>query len=148
MIAVSACLCGVNCKYNGGNNLSSELLKRYSSDEIILVCPEEFGGLPTPRIPCEIIGGTGRDVLEGRAKVIDKSGEDVTANFINGAIKTLQIIEKNNITTAILKAKSPSCGCGEIYDGTFKGKIVGGNGITAELLISSGIKVLNEKNFK
>lgn len=147
MIAVSACLCGVNCKYSGGNNFCKNLVEKYKADELVLICPEELGGLQTPRVPCEIVDGSGKDVLDGRSRVKDKSGKDLTANFISGAIIALEIVKNRNITTAILKANSPSCGCGYIYDGTFSGKLIEGNGVTAELFIRNGIRVFNEKNF-
>ena len=146
-ILISACLCGINCKYNGGNNLNENIKKLYDEGKAILVCPEVLGGLKTPRIPREIINGNGKKVLEGKAKVVSKEGEDTTKAFLKGAMETLKIAKENNIKIAILKAKSPSCGKGFIYSGDFNGKLVEGNGVTTELLIQNGIKVLNEKNY-
>lgn len=141
MILVSACLCGTNCKYSGGNNLNSEVLQLLAEGKAIPVCPEQLGGLATPRPTAEISGGTGEDVLEGRAEVRTSSGVDVTDNFTRGARETLSIAKAAGVREAILKAKSPSCGCGLIYDGTFSGRLVEGNGVTAEILIRNGIIV-------
>lgn len=146
-ILISACLCGVNCKYNGENNLKEDIKKIYDEGRGILICPETLGKLPIPRTPREISLGNGEDVLEGKCKVISKEGIDTTEKFINGAKKALSIAKKYKITKAILKAKSPSCGCGEIYDGTFTGNLIKGNGVTAALFIKNGIKVYNENNF-
>lgn len=146
MIIISACLCGCNCKYNGGNNYNEKIKKIYDEGEAILVCPEEMAGLSTPRDPVEIQGGSGVDVLEGKAKVISVNGTDVTDKFLKGANKVLEIAVKNNVKKAILKGKSPSCGSGKIYDGTFTGKIVEGNGVAAELLKLNGIEVVSEED--
>ena len=149
MIIVSACLCGVNCKYDGGNNLDKRVLKLLKDGKAIPVCPEQLGGLETPREPCEITNGNGLDVLEGRATIIgSKSNDDVTSKFLKGAYETLKIAEAIGATSAILKARSPSCGVSHIYDGTFSGTKRSGNGITAELLLSKGIKFFSEENFK
>lgn len=146
-ILISACLCGINCKYNGGNNLREDIKKLYDEGRTILVCPEVLGGLSTPRIPREIVSGDGKKVLEGKSKVMSKDGEDTTKAFIRGAKEALKIAKENNITIAILKAKSPSCGKGIIYSGEFNGKLIEGNGVTTELLIQNGIKVFNEENY-
>lgn len=146
MILVSACLCGINCKYNGGNNLSEEVLKLLKEGKALPVCPEQLGGQSTPRLPHEIIGGTGADVLDGRARVKGTSEEDdVTEEFLKGAEETLKIAKDINAEYAILKARSPSCGKGMIYDGTFTGSKREGNGVAAELLLRNGIKVLTEE---
>ncbi|WP_238884820.1 DUF523 domain-containing protein [Clostridium sp. YIM B02551] len=139
MIIVSACLLGVNCKYNGQNNEVNDILKFIDKDEIVLVCPEQLGGLTTPRPPAEI------DEL---GNVITKNGNDVTKEFTKGAEETLKIAKLYNVNAAILKKNSPSCGFGEIYNGTFQGVKKSGNGITAELLNKNNIKVYNEENFK
>ena len=136
-IAVSSCLLGINCKYNGKSNYNEEILKLKEKYEIVPICPEVLGGLPTPRIPSEIINN----------KVINQEGIDVTLEYITGANKALQTLKDNNIKIAILKAKSPSCGKGEIYDGTFSHTIIEGNGITAKLFLENDILVLNEYNF-
>ena len=136
-IAVSSCLLGINCKYNGKSNYNEDIIKLKERYEIIPICPEVLGGLPTPRIPSEIINN----------KVINQEGTDVTLEYVTGANKALQILKENNIKIVILKAKSPSCGKGEIYDGTFSHTIIEGNGITAKLFLENDILVLNEYNF-
>ena len=141
MILVSACLCGTNCKYNGENNLNMEVLQLLAEGKALPICPEQLGGMTTPRPAVEIAGGTGADVLDGNARVVSSSGTDATENFIRGAREVLGIARAAGIKEAIMKAKSPSCGCGRIYDGTFSGRLIEGNGVTAELLIRSGIKV-------
>lgn len=144
MYIASACLCGINCKYNGGNNLNNKVMELYKKGLVIPVCPEQLGGMTTPRNVKEIYNGTGLDVLEGRAKVLSPGGEDSTENFIKGAQEVLKIAKDIGITFAIMKAKSPSCGFGKIYDGTFSKKLIAGNGVTSELLIKNGIKVIIE----
>ena len=148
MILVSACLCGINCKYNGGNSLNKEILDMYLRGEVVPVCPEQLGGLPTPRVAKEIAEGTGADVLDGNAEVISKNGEDFsTHEFVIGAENTLKIAQALGIKKAILKQRSPSCGFGQVYDGSFSGKIILGNGVTAELLHRNGIEILTEEDF-
>lgn len=144
MILVSSCLCGEKCKYNGEDNLNVDVMTYLEQKEIIHVCPEVFGGLSTPRTPAEIVGGSARDVLKGNAKVMTKEGEDVTMAFIRGANKVLQLAKQFHVKQAILKAKSPSCGKGEVYDGSFNQNLIAGNGITAELLLKEGIEVITE----
>lgn len=148
MILASACLAGVNCRYDGKNCTCPEIQKLVSQGEAIPVCPEQLGGLGTPRQPAEIHGGTAADVLDGKARVIWKDGTDVTDNFIRGADEMLRIARLAGVREAVMKSRSPSCGCGEIYDGTFTGRIREGNGVAAELLIRNGIKVLTEKDIK
>lgn len=148
MYLISACLCGVNCKYSGGNNFKKKALDLFNKGLTLPICPEVMGGLSTPREPVEIIGGTGKDVLEGKAKVVSKTGEECTLAFIKGAEQVLLIAEKMNIKTVILKANSPSCGYGEIYDGTFTRNKIIGNGVTAELLSQNGIEVITELDLK
>ena len=130
MILISACLLGRNVKYSGGNNLCPWLAKYYK---------------PIPRPPAEIQGGSGEDVLSGNATVADKDDKDVTQNFISGAQKALAYAKKHNANCAILKARSPSCGCGMIYDGSFSGGKKAGNGVTAALFLQHGIKVYTEE---
>lgn len=133
---ISACLLGIDCKYNGGNNrLPEEKLGRLrESHELIPVCPECCGGLTTPRTPSERLGD----------RVVSKSGEDVTAQFCEGARAALRIAGFYGAKLAILKANSPSCGSGTVYDGTFTGTLVPGDGVTAEMLKAHGIKVIDE----
>jgi len=141
MILVSACLLGINCKYNGGNNKIEGLKELLKNEILIPVCPEQLGGLETPRLPSETIQKN-----EGR-HVVDKKGNDLTVQFLKGGEETLKIAKMFNIKKAILKSNSPSCGCGNIYDGTFTGKIVEGDGITAAILKSNNIKIFNELNY-
>lgn len=141
MFLVSACLCGINCKYNSGNNVSSYISELVSLGKAIPICPEVLGGLPIPRPCCEIVVDS-----FGTKKVFNKDGADVTKEFIIGAEKTLQIAKIAGIDTAILKSKSPSCGCISIYDGTFSGTLIKGKGITAELLEANGIRVYDEND--
>ncbi|WP_251860938.1 DUF523 domain-containing protein [Clostridium sp. Marseille-Q2269] len=144
MILISACLCGVNCKYSGGNNMNEKVLKLFKEGKAVLVCPEQLGGQQTPRPAHEINNATGADVLNGKAKVIGPDGEDSTKEFLKGAYETLKIAKECDAKVAILKARSPSCGFGTIYDGTFLGNKKSGNGVTAELLNRNGIKVYTE----
>ena len=145
MIIVSACLCGINCKYNGENNYNEKIAKLLKEGKAIPVCPEQLGGQSTPRAAHEIVNGTGADVLEGKARVLGPDGDDdVTGEFIKGAKETLKIAIDCSAKIAILKARSPSCGCGKIYDGTFTSTKIDGNGVTAELLIRNGIKIFTE----
>lgn len=134
-ILVSGCLLGLNCKYDGGNNYKKEIDDFLKDYEVIPICPEIMGGLPTPRMSAEKI----------KDKVITKDGEDVTEQFRKGAEECLFLAKKYNIKKALLKSKSPSCGFGKIYDGTFTHTIIDGNGITAELLNNNGIEIINIK---
>ena len=145
MYLISACLCGVNCKYNGKNNLNNRCLELLREEKAILVCPEQLGGLSTPREPAELIGNT-REVLEGiDGKIISISGKDVTEEFLKGAKETLKIAKAIGAQKAILKEGSPSCGCKFIYDGSFSGNKIRGKGLTAYMLEREGIKVISEK---
>lgn len=158
---ISACLAGENCKYNGGNNRREEITAFLEDHPCQLICPECAGGLESPREPAEIIGGDGKDVLEGRAKVRNRSGKDVTDAFRQGAEISLSevkrvyqaVMEKEfpegevPDLCAVLKAKSPSCGSGLIYDGTFSGRKIPGDGVTAALFRKNGIRVLTEEEF-
>ncbi|GAA0780897.1 DUF523 domain-containing protein [Hathewaya limosa] len=144
MILISACLCGINCKYNGENNLNENILELIKNGKAIPVCPEQLGGLCTPRVESEIKNGTGKEVLYRTAQVVDKDGNDVTENFIRGANEALKIAKSVNAKIAILKSNSPSCGFGKIYDGSFKGNKIDGNGVTTALLLENDIKVFTE----
>lgn len=146
MIIVSACLVGIDCRYNGGSSPDSRIEELVKSGSAIPVCPEQLGGCPTPRPPAEISGGTGADVLDGKCRVAGKNGEDKTAEFIKGAEEVLKIAGLVGAKKAILKSKSPSCGCGVVYDGTFSGNLIEGNGVTAQLLLRNGIEVLTEND--
>lgn len=147
MKLISACLCGINCKYNGGNNLNPYFLELLADGELIPVCPEQLGGLPTPRSASEISGGTGKDVIAASALVINRNGLDVTCPFLKGAEETLSLAIHASVDGAILKSGSPSCGSGSIYDGTFTHKMIEGDGVTAAMLKQHGIPVCNEQEF-
>lgn len=147
MIMVSACLVGIQCKYNGGCNTHQGVLTYLQGKDWIPVCPEQLGGLATPRTPAEIQGGSGEDVLQNRVKVMTKTGEDVTAPFRKGAEQTLKIAQMAGVKEAILKERSPSCGGCQIYDGSFLGQPKAGQGVTAALLREHGISIHTEDDF-
>lgn len=132
-IVVSACLLGENCKYNGGNNYSKKLEKFLAGHEVIRVCPEQLGGLPTPRVPAEIKAGI----------VTNREGVSVDAEFRLGAEKALQIAISEGAEMAILQSRSPSCGPKQVYDGTFTKKLVQGKGIFAARLAEMGIPAID-----
>ena len=133
-IMISACLLGENCKYDGGSNRNDRICGLLDGHEVIPVCPEVMGGLPVPRIPSEIRDGV----------VINKDGKNVDREFREGAQQTLVIALKKQPDLVILKARSPSCGVKQHYDGTFSGTLTEGPGITAELLIRNGFRVVEE----
>ncbi|KQC06063.1 MAG: hypothetical protein APR54_07780 [Candidatus Cloacimonas sp. SDB] len=137
MLIVSACLAGINCRYDGLNNYNPRIAELVRNGEALPVCPEQLGGLSTPRLAAEIQNG----------KVINTAGKDVSEYFTRGAFETLKIAKLINCRTAILKQRSPSCGYGEIYDGTHSGKTLIGNGITALLLLDNGINLKTEDDF-
>jgi uncharacterized protein YbbK (DUF523 family) len=141
---VSACLIGCKCRYDSRSSLHPEVENLVQNRQAVPVCPEQFGGLPTPRYPAEIVGGDGFDVLDGNAKVIDSHGSDVTHQFIDGAYRALNVAQTIGATTALLKKNSPSCGSNLIYDGSFTGKLKKGVGVTAALLIRNGLLVSSE----
>lgn len=134
---VSACLCGVNCKYNGGNNKNDKCVKLLNEGKAVLICPEQLGGLATPRKPSEI----------KQDKVINCDKLDVTKYFIKGAEESLNIAKISNINKAILKEGSPSCGVNKIYDGSFTGNKISESGITARLLKKNNIEVISSDDF-
>ena len=145
IILVSACLLGLNTKYNGGNNLDSKVVELKDNFILIPVCPEQLGGLSTPRKPAEIVNGTGRDVLSKRALVKTDMGTDVTDNYIKGALETLKIAKLLNIHYGIFKEGSPSCGVNTIYDGSFSHTRISGSGVTVDLLKANNIEIFSEK---
>jgi uncharacterized protein YbbK (DUF523 family)/GNAT superfamily N-acetyltransferase len=141
MEIVSACLVGVACRYNAACRTDAELALRFSRGDLMPVCPELAGGLCVPRSPSEIRGGTGADVLDGRARVVDKERRDLTEAFIAGAKATLALARAVGAREAFLAANSPSCGVGNVYDGSFSGVIIPGDGVAAALLKRSGISL-------
>ncbi|WP_165671842.1 DUF523 domain-containing protein [Metapseudomonas otitidis] len=144
-ILISRCLLGQRVRYDGGAHGPYELLQRWQDEgRVVPVCPEVEGGLPTPRPPAEILGGQGLQVLEGQARVMTDGGEDVTTAFVAGARLALDLVRRHGIAVAVLKARSPSCGNEEAYDGTFTGTRIPGEGVTAALLRQAGVRVFNE----
>lgn len=142
---VSACLIGEKVRYDGKDCFQQKIFQLYAEEEIIPVCPEVLGGLSIPREPAEIIGGDGEDVLDGKAKVMTKTGRDVTKSFIDGAYQTLKRVKEAGAEVVILKEYSPTCGSQMIYNGEFSGKKIAGMGVTCALLKRHGIKVISEE---
>ena len=132
-IMVSACLAGENCKYNGGNNRNGKVLRLMDANEVLTVCPEQMGGLPTPRVPSEIRDGV----------VTAKDGRNVDAQFRAGAAKCLEIAKKEQPDLIVLQSRSPSCGVKQRYDGTFSGKLVDRAGVAAQLLMENGFRCVD-----
>lgn len=133
-VLVSACLLGIGCRYDGKHKANEEVLRLREKYNLIPVCPEVFGGLPTPRVPSERVGD----------KVMMRDGHDVTDNYRRGAEEALRLCRIYDVKLAILKERSPSCGKNEIYDGSFSGTLTQRDGVTAELLKSEGINVIGE----
>ena len=136
-ILISACLIGLNCKYNGGNNENYKLVELMKEKDLIPICPEQLGGLKTPRASAE----------RTQEKVLTKEGIDVTKEYQKGAEEVLKLAKKLNIKKAILKSRSPSCGIDEIYDGTFSHTLIKRDGVTAELLKKNGIEVISSDKY-
>ncbi len=137
-VLVSACLLGENCKYNGGNNLNESVLAFLQGYDVVSVCPEVLGGLPTPRVPAEIING------EVRAQ----DGRNVDAQFRKGAQEALGIALSEGVQLAVLQSRSPSCGVNEVYDGTFQGRTIPGRGLFAQMLVEHGIHVVDASDIE
>jgi uncharacterized protein YbbK (DUF523 family) len=133
MKIVSACLAGLKCRWDGEARLCEKVVELVKQGKAVPVCPEQLGGLTTPRDPAEQRGD----------RVFTKTGEDVTSNFERGAEEALKVAKLSGCDEAILKSKSPSCGSGKVYDGTFSGKLVEGDGVFAKLLKKNGIKVVS-----
>ena len=132
-VMVSACLTGENCKYNGGNNRNEKVLRLMADNDVITVCPEQMGGLPTPRVPAEIKEGV---VTAGDGRIVD-------AQFRDGAAKCLRIAVSEQPDLIVLQSRSPSCGVKQRYDGTFSGTLVDGAGVTAQLLLENGFRCVD-----
>jgi len=143
---VSACLLGMSTAYDGGAHPQAEMVALAARGQVVPVCPEVAGGLGIPRPPAEIVGGDGGDVLDGRARVVTRAGEDVTTAYLRGAELALAAAERYGVAAAILKQRSPSCGSGSIYDGTHSGRLEPGMGVTAALLRRHGIAIWSEKD--
>ncbi len=147
MILISACLAGLNVRYNGTNSLNEKIQKLVLENKAVTICPELMGGFTTPREPAEIVGGNGHDVLDGKARVVERSGRDVTELYLKGANATLQKAREIGATKVVLKEYSPSCGSAMIYNGEFNGTKLVGVGVTTALLQRHGIKVVSEEQF-
>ncbi|KAB1438565.1 DUF523 domain-containing protein [Candidatus Galacturonibacter soehngenii] len=137
-ILISACLLGIECRYDGTGKKIPELEQLKKKHHLIPICPEIFGGLPTPREPAEKVGN----------RIMTKTGKDVTDYYQKGADEVLKLANLFDCKYAILKERSPSCGYGEIYDGTFTGQLIKGDGVLANLLAQNGITILGEKEIK
>ncbi|OZB90758.1 DUF523 domain-containing protein [Paenibacillus sp. XY044] len=147
MIVVSSCLSGLKVRYNGTDSLNDVIQQMVAQNKAVAVCPELLGGFVTPREPAEIVGGDGNDVLEGRARVVEKSGRDVSGMYIQGAQRTLQKAREIGASLVVLKEYSPSCGSAMIYNGSFANEKVAGSGVTTALLEREGIRVMSEETF-
>ncbi|CAM2006024.1 DUF523 domain-containing protein [Acanthopleuribacter pedis] len=145
-ILISSCLVGEKVRHDGRDKLNGHphLIRWQNEGRLVPFCPEIAGGLPIPRPPAEIQGGDGAAVLRGDAVVETNAGNNVTAAFVSGAEQALALAKKEGVTMAVLKAKSPSCGVGMIYDGGFNGTQIPGSGVTATLLEQNGIRVFHE----
>ncbi|RKL67347.1 hypothetical protein CR203_08205 [Salipaludibacillus neizhouensis] len=147
MILVSSCLAGLQIRNNGTHSLNNTIKELVEANKAVTICPELLGGFSTPREPAEIIGGEGDDVLAGKGRVIDRSGNDVSDLYIKGAYATLEKAKEINAEIVVLKENSPSCGSSTIYNGEFAGKKIVGNGVTSALLKRNGIQVISEEEF-
>ena len=145
-VVVSACLAGIACTHEAQPKTREWAIKLVAEGRAVLVCPEVAGGLPIPRPAAEISGGDGADVIEGRARVLDENGRDVTDNYLAGARKASDAAKVAGARLAILKARSPSCGCAQIYDGSFAGRLKQGDGVTAAMLKRDGVEVVSDEN--
>lgn len=145
MILVSSCLLGNAVRYKGDANPLDLLLKYKEQGHFIPICPEVFGGLSIPRPPAEIVGGSGEDVWQGKAKLMNNEGVDVTESYKNGVLKAAEYCKKQHVTAVILKERSPSCGTHMIYDGTFTGTRIPGRGVTAAYFAQMGLPLYSEE---
>ena len=145
-VLLSACLAGRACRYDGSDNADGRVASLVARGQAVLVCPEEDGDLGTPRPPAEIVGGDGHDVIAGRARVVTKQGRDVTEEYVRGARLALDKARAAGATLAVLKARSPSCGKGCVYDGSFTRTARTGDGVTTALLEANGITVVTDED--
>ena len=132
-VLVSACLLGRNCKYNGGNNYNEKLAEFLKGKEVLEICPEVLGGLPTPRPSVELVNGV----------AVDKEGNSKDENFRKGVDTAMEMIQERDIDLVVLQSRSPSCGVKQIYDGSFSGRLINGKGLFAQALIDNGYKVID-----
>lgn len=135
-ILVSSCLLGLDCRYCGTGCANEQVIRLGETHRLIPVCPEQMGGMPTPRPPVELVNG----------RAVDGTGADYTEQFEKGANEAVKLAELFHCTCAVLKSRSPSCGCGTVYDGTFSGRLVEGSGMAAEKLKKAGVKVFTEND--
>jgi len=145
---VSACLLGFPTRYDASSRPHSRLIDLAARGRAVPICPEVAGGLPIPRPPAEIVGGDGAAVLDGQAHVLTIAGADVTGAFLAGAQVALETAQRFEIKTAIMQPHSPACGHSQVYDGTFSGRLVNGQGVAAALLARHGIQVLSPDEFE
>ena len=141
VLLVSACLAGVPCRYDARARPDDSIVRAVREGRAIPACAEQLGDLPTPRAAAEIVGEDGHDVLRGTARVVTIDGEDVTEPFVVGARAVADIAAENGVTEAVLQARSPSCGCGAVYDGSHTGALTDGDGVLAALLQEQGVRV-------
>ena len=142
----SACLLGLKCRYDGTIKPNKKVIELAKKEVLIPVCPEQMAGQTTPRPDAEISGGDGSDVLKGAAKVIEPNGKDITEFFVKGAEEVLTVANLLGIKEAIMKQRSPSCGCGKTYNGTFTDTLISGDGVTTAMLKKNGIKVISDED--
>lgn len=147
----SACLVGINCKWNGKSNSIPKLIKKFRTGELLAICPEQLGGLATPRPPCGILNATGKEVIINQAKVINHKGKNYTKEFLKGSKKVLKIAKELGIKEAILKRTSPCCGVKKTWQmrrqgNKYKNYLVDGDGVLTALLKRNGLKVISEKD--
>lgn len=148
MIIVSACLLGYPCKYNGKSNLCREVIEYLKDKDYLAVCPEQLGNLPTPRAKSELYHCSPKDVFQKKGKIITENGKDVSASFIQGALKAFDFAINYEVSEAIVKENSPSCGHLYTYDGNFNQTRISQSGLFTYLLKKKNVKILTENNFK
>ncbi len=148
-LIVRACLLGINCVFDGSSNSNKRILELMEKHLLIPVCPEQLGGLSTPRDPQDIIQGSGEDVLLGKAKVVTIKGNDVTENFKKGASEVLEVAKLNKVKIAVFKENSPSCGVHFIFNVKQNQKFkTSGKGVTTALLLENGLRIISEKELE
>lgn len=146
VIAISACLMGSHCRYNGSSAMNNKLFELVKNQDVLLFCPEIMANLPTPRAPVEIVGGNGHDVIKGQAMVLSKNGINMTEAFMDGAQSVIDLFNNHTVSAVVLKERSPSCGVNEIYDGRFLGTLVKGCGVLTALLLHHGVKMFSDED--
>jgi len=142
---ISACLLGIPCRWNQKKRINKKALNVFLKGKAIVLCPEIMAGLPTPRAACEIRGGDGKDVLKGKAKIVDKTGRNYTKMILKGSKDALDVVKKYKIKKAILRRGSPTCGTPYIFSGNFSKRKKRGQGVFATLLKQHGIKITGTK---